>query len=309
MKKELDVIALGIIAMDYYLILDSFSLDQEKMWARSAYFLPGGTMGNVAAAAAKLGLKTGFVGVVGKDYFGERLKKDLEALGVDVSRLVIRPMEGTPVPVILQDRREMRTIIIPPFISIRFQEVDWEYLERARIIHTHLFDADLCLKIAHKAREAGTVFSLDVEPHRLRDLPASRLDRLLKQTRWLFCNRETLKLLQPEGDPATAARRLKEKGPETVVITLGNEGSLTVSGSRKAIRVPSPSVKVVDATGAGDDFAASFFYGYLHKWSLIKTLTYASAAAAESVRYLGARTGQPHLKTFLTLGQAALERK
>lgn len=90
MKKDFDVITLGIVAMDYYLFTDPFSPGREKVWARKAGLYPGGTMGNVAAGAAKLGLKTGFVGVVGKDLFGERLLEDLAAEGVDVSRTVVR---------------------------------------------------------------------------------------------------------------------------------------------------------------------------------------------------------------------------
>lgn len=304
MEKELDLITLGIVAMDYYLFPDSFSPGKEKIWAGKAGLYPGGTMGNVAAGAAKLGLKTGFVGVVGKDLFGEELKKDLEACGVDVSRLVIRRKGVTPVPVIIQDRRKVRTIIIPPFMHIRSGEVDWAYLGKGRILHTHLFDFDLCLEAARTVEKTGTGFSLDLEVQRVRDLSDSRLNHLLRRTQWLFLNRETLETLQPGWEPMEAAKQLKARGPKTVIVTLGAEGSLAVSDPETVVRIPSPKVKAVDATGAGDGFAAAFFYGLLIGWPLEKTLVYASAAAAQVVQHIGARTGQPNLQEFLQAGEA-----
>ncbi len=308
MKTELDIIALGIVAVDYYLFLDSFSPDQEKIWARSADFLPGGTMGNFAAAAAKLGLKTGFVGVVGKDIFGELLKKDFETLGVDISHLIFRSQGQTPVPVIIKDDAEVRTIFIPPFMHINLKEVDAAYLKKTKVLHTHLFDFDLCRYCARIMNESRAVFSLDLELHRLRELPASKLDELLSLTHTVFCNLQTLNQIEPGPDVIRAARKLRSRGPDTVVVTLGDQGSLAVSSKGEVVQVSAPGVEAVDATGAGDCFAGGFFFGRLKKWPLQKTMNYASAASSAVVAQYGARTGQPMLREFLTLGKSLMNK-
>jgi 5-dehydro-2-deoxygluconokinase len=309
MKKELDVIALGMVAMDYYLFFRSFSSDQEKIWARSADFFPGGTMGNFAAAAAKLGLKTGIVGVVGRDLFGDWLKKDFDKLGVDTAQLKFHSKGRTPVPVIIKDDAAVRTILIPPFMHIKLPEVDPDYLKKARVLHTHLFDFDLCRYCAQMMKESRALFSLDLELHRVKEMPASKLNELLSMTHVVFCNLETLNHIEPGPDVIQAARRMKSRGPEMVVITLGDQGSLAVPSRGKAIQVSSPEVEAVDATGAGDCFAGCFYYGHLKGWPLSKTMRYASAASAAVVTRYGARTGQPKLAEFLVLGKAFINRR
>ena len=55
--KLIDLVAIGNVAVDYYLMIGGLSWGEEKSMARGTELLPGGTMGNVACAAAKLGLK------------------------------------------------------------------------------------------------------------------------------------------------------------------------------------------------------------------------------------------------------------
>ncbi len=303
MKKTLDIIAMGIAAMDYYLFLDTFTPGAEKIWAGSAAFLPGGTMGNFISAAAGVGLKTGFYGVVGRDVFGQLLKRDFQQRGIDCSHLIFRRQGVTPVPVILQDKAQNRTIFIPPFMQIQSEEVDPTYLRQAQVLHTHLFDREICLNCARILKESRGVFSLDLELHRVREMNASQLQELLALTGVLFLNAETLQGLEPGSDLGRAAGNLKSRGPKVVVVTLGEQGSLAVTARGKIVRAPAAPARVVDATGAGDCFAGTFFYGYLKGWPMVKILSYASAASAAVVEQFGARAGQPSQEAFLRRGK------
>jgi sugar/nucleoside kinase (ribokinase family) len=247
--------------------------------------------------------------VVGEDIFGDLLKKDFESLGVDCSHLIFRSKDRTPVPVIIKDDAEVRTIVIPPFMHIKSPEVDPTYLKRTRVLHTHLFDFELCRSCAGIIKENQGVFSLDLEVHRVREIPELQLNELLKMTHIVFCNLETLNYLEPGLDVVEAARKFKSRGPVLVVITLGDQGSLAVSSRGREVRVPPATVKSVDATGAGDCFAGAFFYGYLKGWLLSKTMEYASAASAAVVAHYGARTGQPTLAEFLALRKTGTRRR
>lgn len=304
MKNRTDILALGNVAIDHYLFLESFSMDQEKIRARSAEFLPGGTMGNFACAVSKLGLKTGFVGVVGQDSFGKLLKRNFEKHGIDTTHLRTRPNAMTPVTVLIRDDSGSRVNIIPPSIHIEIRDLDDTYLGGAKVLHTHLFDFDLCLHCAQIMYRNRAIFSLDMELHRVRGFPDSKLDELLSLTRVLFCNSQTLAYLVPGTDVGKAALQLKSRGPETVVVTLGNQGSLAVHATGKLVRVPPFSADAVDATGAGDCFAGGFHYGYLKGWPLQKIMYYAAVAAACVVTQIGARTSQPSLEEFLSLGKS-----
>ncbi len=302
MGDRLDIIAIGSVAMDYYLVLETFSRDQEKIRARSAEFLPGGTIGNFACAAAKLGLKTGFAGVVGKDPWGRFLKGEFEKHGVEVSHLRMRTPVRTPITVLVLDDLGNRVNFLPPFPHLRVRDLDDSYLAKALVLHTHLFDPDVVLHLARVAEENKAIFSLDVELHRVKSLPGPQIDRLMALAGVLFLNRQTLEYLVPGSDIGRAARALRSRGPRTVVVTLGDEGSLAVNSREKVFRAPSLKVEALDATGAGDCFAAAFCYGYLKGWPLEKTLKHAAAASAGVVTRIGARTGQPGLAQFLALG-------
>jgi sugar/nucleoside kinase (ribokinase family) len=108
----------------------------------------------------------------------------------------------------------------------------------------------------------------------------------------LFLNHETLTWIAQTSDVEKAATLLRELGAKTVIVTLGEEGSFAVSQKEAARMVPF-KVNAVDATGAGDCFAAAFCYGYLQGWPLTETMMFASAASALAVTKTGARTGLP----------------
>jgi sugar/nucleoside kinase (ribokinase family) len=77
------------------------------------------------------------------------------------------------------------------------------------------------------------------------------------------------------------------------------EGCLVMTVDGQIIRVPSFQVDVVDATGAGDAFAAGFIAGVWHNWPLEKTAKFANAVGALCVTGLGAAGGLRSLSETL----------
>jgi sugar/nucleoside kinase (ribokinase family) len=84
-------------------------------------------------------------------------------------------------------------------------------------------------------------------------------------------------------------------GPQIVVVTMGEEGSMGLEGD-KLVRQPPLQVDVVDKTGAGDVYLGAYCYGLLQQWPLERCMQVASAAAGLSCRHLGARAGLPDWK-------------
>ena len=88
---------------------------------------------------------------------------------------------------------------------------------------------------------------------------------------------------------------------------MGEDGCLVMSGDGQVIRLPAFQVDVVDATGAGDAFAAGFIAGVWHGWSMEKTARFANAVGALCVTGLGASGGVRSLsETLLFMENAPL---
>jgi len=217
----------------------------------------------------------------------------------------MRAREKTPITVLILDHSGSRVNLIPPFTHLELRDLNDSYLSRARVLHSHLFNFDICLHCARLARKSGAVFSLDLELHRARGFPASKLDELLALTQVLFCTEQTLAHFAPKTGVRRAAQLFRARGPKVLVITRGTKGSLAVNEHGEVFQARAPKVKAVDETGAGDCFAGAFFYGYLKGWPLPKIMHYACAASAGVVTQIGARAGQPALEEFLSRGRTS----
>ena len=88
------------------------------------------------------------------------------------------------------------------------------------------------------------------------------------------------------------SRKLRRLNEGTLVMTLAEEGAVALEGDA-VHAAPAYSVKVVDATGAGDAFRAGFIYGLLRKWRVPEILRFANATSAVSCTRLGAIPSVP----------------
>jgi ribokinase len=72
---------------------------------------------------------------------------------------------------------------------------------------------------------------------------------------------------------------------------LGAKGCKVLQKSGEYPLIPAINTEVIDTTGAGDTFNASFLYGLSRGWDVMETASFANAAAARSIGILGARSG------------------
>ena len=99
---------------------------------------------------------------------------------------------------------------------------------------------------------------------------------------------------------AKAAAKLRARGVETVILTLGARGAFIAdaTGSR---RVPGFKVKAVDTTAAGDIFNGALAVALAENKPLDDAVRFANAAAAISVTRLGAQPSAPSRKEIAKL--------
>jgi ribokinase len=143
-------------------------------------------------------------------------------------------------------------------------------------------------KVAHKNK---VPFILDPAPAR----PLS--DELLKMVDIIKPNETEARTLTgvevtDENSAAKAADVLLAKGVKTVIITLGEKGSLIADKKTKEM-IPARKVKAVDSTAAGDAFTGAVAYCLAGGGSLKEAAVFASAVAAMSATKLGAQSSMP----------------
>lgn len=301
--KELDVISVGNINVDFALYVDQAPEADSEVEASSFNIFHGGSAANFAVAASRLGLKAGIIGWVGSDAFGDLALQDLMREGVDVSR--VRYSENLPtgsVTVIVDKAGSRRMIAFRGANKLLSQaDLDDEYLSKTSVLHVSNVPAELALKAAEKAKKLSLKFSYD--PGGL-GAKADRaiLDRALINTDLLFCNKVEAQAITSLDDVEQCVSKLASSA-KVAVIKMGADGALIKAGKR-LFRSPAFEVEVADTTGAGDAFNAGFVAGLLKGYSIELAGLLANAVAGLKVAKVGARQGLPtfsQVKDFLRL--------
>jgi len=277
------IAVVGSINLDIVVGVERHPAPGETVLGGDRVELPGGKGANQAVAAARLGAEVAFVGRVGDDDAGRRLRDGLAAEGVDVTHVRVDPDAPTGVALIAVDGAGENTIVVSPGANARVGAAD---VEAAREV---LAGAAVTL-VQHEVPEdavaaaiaaAGGTVVLNPAPARAVVAPVDVL----------VPNRGELEALAGRtGDPVALARSLDVA--RAVVVTLGDEGAVVVEGDRVE-RVPAPSVDAVDSTGAGDAFCGALAQALDAGADLVEAARRAARAASASVTKPGAQGGLP----------------
>lgn len=289
-----DLYCLGGASVDLILEAPRFPRDGEKLFVNYAGQLAGGFIANTACAAAKLGLRTGWCGLVGGDAFAQTIMRDFELFGVETSDAVFLEESSTDFTVIILPPSGERTILIVPILptpppltgSIK------QSLAKVRLGYTVFYEQDWFIEVAQLIHAGGGKVVVDMEVSTIKDINTAKT--MLRHTDIIFTSEEGIRKVAGGSSAEDGVEEILSLGPGIVVITKGSEGaevfSLEARCSTAVYDVP-----VQDTTGAGDCFHAAFLYGILSDWDLQHCLDFASAASALLVQKIGARGGLPTL--------------
>lgn len=300
-----DVLVLGDANPD--LILRGGDLgpvsDQREALAGSATLTIGGSGAIFACAAARLGLRVMFVGLVGDDDFGRFMRSELEARGVDARGLSVREDRSTGVSVVLSRPGDRGTYTAPGAIAdLSADAIDRETLASAEHVHVASYYLLRALKpdlpgLLRQARSAGSTTSLDPNWDPTETWDGGLLDTLADVDLFLP-NAAEVERIARDDDVEAAVEGLAGR-TDTVAVKLGDGGGLARRGD-EIVRLPGIEVDVVDTTGAGDAFDAGFVFGVVRAWPLERALGLANACGGLSCRAVGGVDGQPTLDEALT---------
>jgi sugar/nucleoside kinase (ribokinase family) len=287
---EFDVFLQGTVFYDVVLTgLPALPARGTEVMAEGMGSSPGG-IANLAIAASRLGLRTSLSAAFGDDLYGEFLWRTLCGQeGVDLSRSQRFIDWHSPVTISLavHHDRSMVTHSHPSPASASDMIGD---PPRARVGVAHLSDATEAW--VQRARANGMQLFGDVGWDPSEQWSPSVLDQLKHFHAFMPNSGEAMAYTRTE-DPRAALLRLADDVP-VVVVTCGGQGSIAIDSiTGEDEWVPSLPVNEVDATGAGDVFAAAFILGTLRAWPLRHRLAFANLCAALSVQQVGGSLAAP----------------
>jgi sugar/nucleoside kinase (ribokinase family) len=261
--------------------------------------LPGGSAANATLDAARLGLRTTFLGKLGGDVTAEHYYANFTAAGGDGSRFKRATLpNGRCLSLVTPDgQRTMRTHL-GAAMTLRPDEVAVADFRGARHAHIEgylLFNPALADKVVACAREAGCTLSIDLASFEV--VNAARdwiFDQLGKGVDIVFANEdEAAALFQRRDDFENFARELAGFGG-IAAVKLGADGAWVAQGHDLHRIPPVRAHHVVDTTGAGDSWAAGFLYGHLRGTPLPVAGAIGSIMGSETVQHLGAAIPDVH---------------
>lgn len=301
---DLDLLVLGDANPDLVLTGDVVpEFGQIEKLVDGAHLVIGGSGAITACAAARLGLRTAFVGVVGDDLFGRFMLDALRDRGVGTSGAVVDPERATGLSVILSSGDDRAILTSEGTIAdLRGELVDPDLLASARHVHVSSYFLQCRLQRAlpslfDRAHRAGASTSVDPNWD-----PSGSWDGvmdLLGRIDCFFPNSNELRAITGIDEVDVAAKALAEHAG-VIAVKFGQGGGLAMSGDEVARSQAIPA-EVVDTTGAGDSFDAGFIAGRLEGWSLQRCLALGVACGTLSTRAIGGTQAQPEMEEALTV--------
>lgn len=244
------------------ILLDTFS-DRD---GRNQAFV-GGAPFNVAYQAWKMGNEVLFVGNVGNDSAGKRIRRFFQEEGLDERGIRVDQKRKTTISKVELKKGERsfsfeRENTADPY----FDENSLDFISLAEVVHVGSLmlsvkeGRDFASKIISFAKAQKKILSFDVnyreDVFKNRDRAISIYEEFYPQFDIVKFSQDELKLFTGENDVAVALGRLK-KGPKMILVTLGKEGSLAYLNGC-IYKEKSFDVNSIDTTGAGDAFFGTF---------------------------------------------------
>jgi sugar/nucleoside kinase (ribokinase family) len=273
------------------------ALADHQQTGSALHEVAGGSAANTMAGIASLGGNGVYVGKVFDDRLGKVFGTSMASLGMTFTTAPASSGSSTAtclIAVTPDGQRSMSTYL-GACRELTQADIDETQVAAARILYIegYLWDQDEAKDAARKAiaatKRAGGSIALSLSDSfcvgRFRDEFLQLLD---KDVTVLFANEDEAKALFEAEDFADVVKAAQKWGG-IAALTRSAKGCVIVEGG-VAHEIPAaPVARVIDTTGAGDQFAAGFLYGLTHGKGLADCGRLGALAAAEVISHYGAR--------------------
>jgi len=253
----------------------------------------GGSASNTIVGLAMLGVETGFLGRIGKDFYGEYYKKDLVKYNIHAHLIEVDETSGVASAFISKDGERTFGTYLGAAAKLSPQDLKKETFEGYDYFYIEGYlvqNYDLIRTAIVMAKEAGVKVILDMASFNIVEESRDFLLEIIPQyVDIVLANQqeaETLLNLDVEETLGILAQRTG-----IAIVKVGAKGSWIQRGDERVF-IPAYSVSCVDSTGAGDLYASGFIYGLINDMSLKACGEIGTLLAAQVIQELGAKISE-----------------
>ncbi|MCK5374021.1 MAG: adenosine kinase [Alphaproteobacteria bacterium] len=257
----------------------------------------GGSAANTMAGYASFGGKGAYIGKIANDELGKIFAEDIISLGLHYKTqpLILGAPTGRCMILVTPDAQRTMNTFLGASVELTHLDVDEELIADAQITYLegYLFDRNTAkeafVKAAEYAHKANRKIALTLsDPFCVDRHRDDFLNLVENHVDILFANEDEIKSLFMQGSFNDAINAVSNH-VDVAVVTRSEKGAVIANNGSK-IKVDAFDVEtVIDTTGAGDQFAAGFLYGYTEEYSLERCGKLGALAASEVISHIGPR--------------------
>ncbi len=232
---------------------------------------PGGAPANVAVMASRLGIPTGFIGKIGKDMFGEYLKKTLKDNKVNTDGLIVDKEFATTLAFVRSNEDNEREFVFyrnnSADLNLNFKEIKLPLIDNCKLVHfgalllTSEPSKSAVINAVEYAKQNGKIISYDPNwrEHLWKSKSAAvqAMRSVLRYVDIIKVSELELQIITDSGNLIPAVAKLLKDGVKIVCITQGAKGCI-IATKFGIERFPTYKVDTVSTLGAGDSFLGAF---------------------------------------------------
>ena len=291
-RGSIDVLALGRICVDKFLVLDRFPAEDTKVEVVDTMLESGGNSSTAACCVNRLGGKAAFIGRVGDDEGGRYCLNRLKEYGVDVEHVRIIPGGVTPMSHILVSQETgTRTLLSQknPLPPIKLKEADHHLIHEAAVILLDPGCTHLAPELAQIHQRGAIVYDCEIRQDGL-DAMMVLADYFVPSADFLLAGKQS----GTKSKLISQIYSLDRKVSGRLIVTAGADGAYYMHEGI-LYQVAPPNLPIIDTTGAGDNFHGAFAYALSRGYTIHKAVKLSVATATLSCREFGSKAAQVEL--------------
>lgn len=272
----------------------------DKIWEAlkplGVHYVAGGSAANTITCTSIFGMPSGFIGKIGDDELGLLFKSDQEQYGVKTTLLKGTAASGRSMVFVTGANAE-RTFAVYLGAALEFvpEDLKPEYFEGYDYFHIEGYlvqNQALIRKAVQMAKEAGCIISLDMASYNVVESNNAFLHNLVENyVDIVFANETESRAFTKLENPREALDAISQLC-EIAIVKVGKDGSWVKKGDEVHFVETYPGV-AIDATGAGDTYAAGFLYAHSLGMPLKVCGQVGSIIAAKVVEVIGTKIDIP----------------
>lgn len=272
----------------------------DKIWTAlkplGVHYVAGGSAANTIACTAIFGMPSSFIGKVGDDELGHLFQSDQEQYGVHSILLKSHHSSGRSMVFVNgNDGERTFAVYLGAALDLVPEDLRLEWFEGHDYFHIEGYlvqNQDLVRKAVELAHQAGCRISIDLASYNVVESNNAFLHDIIGQyVDIVFANETEARAFTKFEDPHDSLLEIS-KLCDIAVVKIGKDGSWVRSGEEEAFVEAWPA-KAIDATGAGDSYAAGFIYAHACGMPLKACGEVGSIIAAKVVEVIGTKVDIP----------------